>query len=393
MLEQGFAGGVFSESLEGGRAGARVELSAQCVRATTTAGGEVFEIPYSACKLERGGASGKMVFCRGEGGELCIFSEAKGFEQALRRSGRAWLEPAFAEISRRASAQRRRATLGSAVVILLVVAIVVAAPPLLRAGARAAVGALPFSVDVAVGGAVFDDMTRAALDDPKVEAATKALIGRLAPHAAIEGVDFRLRVVRDKRVNAFALPGGFMVVYTGLLERAEAPEQVLGVLAHEMAHVTERHGMKRIAETAGVLIAVQILLGDATGLVELAAEVLTVAVLSSYSREAEAGADAEGARLLHAAGVDPMELASFFDLLARAEEEGPGADLQVGWLSSHPEHEERIAAIAALAKELGPVEARPVEIDWPALRQALAKPSPPGESAPLEDDDAGRDRR
>ena len=125
-------------------------------------------------------------------------------------------------------------------------------------------------------------------------------------HAAAP-FDLRIQVVDAPQINAFALPGGQIVVYTGLLRKAARPEQVAGVIAHEMAHVTLRHGLRGIAKQVGVLVGVQVLTGDLSG---LAAQVATAAISNAYSRDAEREADAEGARMLAAAGIDPVLIAA-----------------------------------------------------------------------------------
>ena len=197
------------------------------------------------------------------------------------------------------------------------------------------------------------------------------VIARLRPHASEPDVDFRIRAVDSEEVNAFALPGGQMVVMGGLLEAAEGPEEVAGVLAHEMAHVTERHGLKGAAHGAGRWLALSLLIGDDSAWVALAGQAADVASGSAYSREQEAAADAEGARLMAAAGLDPTALARFFERLKQE----PGSELtgMASWISSHPEHDERIAHVRELAATLPTAPHRPLNVDWAAVRAAAAQ--------------------
>ena len=146
--------------------------------------------------------------------------------------------------------------------------------------------------------------------------------------------------------NAFALPGGYISVYTGLIEKSASYEELASVLAHEIAHVTMRHGVTRMVESVGVIAVLQLIFGDVGGLVGLAEELFTIAAINGYSRGHESEADEEGVRMMHAAGIDPSAAANFFRMLKESE---PGSDMPdvLAWVSTHPEHDERIAAIEA----------------------------------------------
>jgi predicted Zn-dependent protease len=139
-----------------------------------------------------------------------------------------------------------------------------------------------------------------------------------------------------------------------------------------MAHVTGRHGMRNVAHSAGIVLGLQLLLGDASGWVALAAEVGRLAMQNGYSRDQEAEADAEGARTMKAAGLNPEALAGFFESMKSVKgSELPGA---LGWLSTHPDHQTRIDHIHALARELPPSKARKLDVDWQAVKEAVRLP-------------------
>ena len=124
---------------------------------------------------------------------------------------------------------------------------------------------------------------------------------------------FELMVVDAPDVNAFALPGGFVVVNAGLLAEAETGEEVAAVLGHELSHVTLRHSTKRIAGGLGAAAA----LGLVLGVVDLGAPAYTLAHLSGlgYERAQEQEADAHGLELLVRAGISPLGMATFFERL------------------------------------------------------------------------------
>ena len=225
-----------------------------------------------------------------------------------------------------------------------------------------AVDAMPPSIDRELGDASYRQMDLGGpkVAIPVVDAAIADMVQRLAPHAA-KPFDFRIQIVEAETINAFCLPGGQIVVYTGLIRKATRAEQVAGVIAHEMAHATLRHGLRGMATQLGVVIGVQILTGDVTG---LAGQIATGALSNGYSREAEFAADAEGARMLAAAGIDPAGMAEFF---ASMESSGIPA-----WLSTHPDAQDRIAALQRLIPALPGPSHQPLACDWVQVQQALA---------------------
>ena len=150
-------------------------------------------------------------------------------------------------------------------------------------------------------------------------------------------------VLKDRSVNAFAAPGGHVVVLSGLIDEAKSGDEVAGVLAHEIAHVIHRHPMESLVRAMGLAALAEALSGD--GLGGTAAMLLAV---TAYSREAEAEADATAVALLEAAGYDPLGLTDFFGRMA-GEEKRSGAGLIPSYLSTHPPSEARVRMIENLA--------------------------------------------
>lgn len=158
--------------------------------------------------------------------------------------------------------------------------------------------------------------------------------------------DFRVYLAKNPEINAFALPGGIIVLNSGLILSATGPEQVAGVLAHEAAHVTLRHGLRQIIGTVGLFALVQALFGDATGLMAVLIDNSALLLTRKYSRDYEREADEAGWTYLTAAGIDPRGMISFFERLL--EETRTGENLPAGlgdalnFLSTHPATPERI---------------------------------------------------
>jgi beta-barrel assembly-enhancing protease len=195
--------------------------------------------------------------------------------------------------------------------------------------------------------------------------AVQAITDRLV--AAIEtnpGYEFDVTLVTSDLVNAAALPGGKIVVYSGLLAAAGSAEEVAGVLAHEICHVLHRDSLRQLIGRLGGGALLGLLLGggDLAGLAAQAGELDRLA----YGREQERAADRGGIALLARAGLPPRALPAFFERL-QAKEGGRLPE----FLSTHPDTAARIAELRQLAADTPVAEPRPLAIDWDAVRASL----------------------
>ena len=226
---------------------------------------------------------------------------------------------------------------------------------------RAALRALPHSVDKSVGEAALAGLDQHLLQPSTLDAAQQQRVrdaferalraqpsGSVPPHTL---------VFRSSRIgpNAFALPGGTMVLTDQLAKLFEGEPAVLtGVLAHELGHVQHRHGMRMVVQASVIGLVSSVVLGDFSGVLAGAPVMLGQ---QSYSRDAEREADAHSAAVLEAAGVSPAVMVAFFEKMnATRAESGRSAGREggaPGWLgiaiASHPADEERIAFFRAAA--------------------------------------------
>ena len=124
--------------------------------------------------------------------------------------------------------------------------------------------------------------------------------------------NFTFTIVNNAELNAFALPGGYIVIHSGLILTAESAEELLGVIAHEIAHVTEQHGVRNVIASAGTFAIVAALFGDISGISGAIATAAPLLINQSYSRDFEREADDVGYKLLVDANIDPRGLTRFF---------------------------------------------------------------------------------
>lgn len=180
---------------------------------------------------------------------------------------------------------------------------------------------------------------------------------RLAAQPEAGGYPYTFKVVYDKSINAFALPGGPTYVHTGLINAADNEAQVAGVLAHEIAHVALRHGTTQVtkANAANLILGLggAILGGGGSMLGQLAqlgAGLGANSLLLKFSRDAESDADIVGARIMAKAGYDPVEMARFFEKLEAQERRSGGSVPQ--FLSDHPSPGNRVKAVSAEVRSM-----------------------------------------
>lgn len=384
MNDTQFHGGVFSKELPHGRSGADIELARDRVIATTEDNRQ-FSLPYSDCKLSIGGASGRMVFCRSTDRELTVFCEDKRFVRMLEQESGGLLAQELDQMRQSQRKDRSSSRRWGAVVLVGLAISLVLGYFAIRYGATLAAQALPISIDQRIGKLAMSQMDFGGpeIHDPEIEEAIQQIVDRLAPHAAVPGFEYDVHIVRSDQINAFALPGGPIVVYTGLIEASDTPEQVAGVLGHEMAHVTLRHSMERIGQSLGIAAAIDLMIGNVEGIIAAGVGLFELASVNHYGRGQESAADAEGLRMLHAAKIDPHGLPKFFETLKEEHDDVPG---MLAWISTHPDHDTRIANLNAQIATLPTVEYEPLKLDWKKVQAAAASPTDDADG--VESDDA-----
>jgi Zn-dependent protease with chaperone function len=214
------------------------------------------------------------------------------------------------------------------------------------------------TLDRGHAGAAFE--CAAGSDKPPARAALSKLVNKLQ-NAASLGIPLSVTVVHRPESNAFAIPGGHIYVFEGLIDKASSPDELAGVLAHEIGHVAHRDGTRAILQQAGLSFLFGMMLGDFVGGGAVIIAARTV-LQSSYSREQEAAADAYGVALMSKAGGDPRALGTLLGKIGGATE--PGMKI----LRDHPDTQARVAAVNRLSPP-GPPDAPFISNeDWAALR-------------------------
>jgi Zn-dependent protease with chaperone function len=227
---------------------------------------------------------------------------------------------------------------------------------------------IPLQVDEAVGKlAITEAMTgKERCDDPRAKAAVQEVLDRLIKELDDPPFTYQIELVSDPTINAFAAPGGQLVVHSALLADSASADELAAVLGHELTHTNHRHGLKALAQEAGIQLVLAAVIGDASQAIQILAAGSHQLRGLQFSRDQEREADEEGARLMVKAGYDPQAAASFH---ARMADDAGGMDRYLSLLSTHPASAERVEDLKALATQLGhPDPHVPADPAWLEVR-------------------------
>ena len=221
------------------------------------------------------------------------------------------------------------------------------------------------------------------VQDPEVNRYINVLGDSIARLTSRGDLEWHFFVVNSREVNAFAVPGGYIYVNRGLIERARNLSELAGVLGHEIGHVVERHTIKQMQQQQGAQVGVTlgcVLLNVCgTEIAQAGINVAGGALFAKFSRDDEAQADEVGIANVVRAGISPKGIPEMFQILIDERQSNPGAvDL---WFGTHPTEESRIADTQAIISKIDPMILRSLTYDSPRFHDFKARvkslPDPP----------------
>lgn len=346
----------------------KVKVSAFGSSLEITGGPEALRVDALKCQLTAGGWDREsiQVTWSGTGGLFAISSTDRGATAEIGKIPH--FQTALDAASKVQKGARRSGRLGLSLValitllpVILLITILVFRDPIVDFVLKR----IPVTVDKEVG-KMFEGQflaSKEVVPENDATRAVKLIVDKLKAANADQRFEFKVSVQRNKEVNAFAAPGGLIVVYTGLIAEAGSAEEVAGVLAHEMAHATNRHSMRQMLYAGGVLPLAGMLIGqpDAAALFQSLGQLSEL----KFSRTQEEDADRTGFDTLIAAGIPTEGMARFFDRLSAMSGAPPS------FLSTHPSSADRANAIRARAKALATPATEPLPIDWDAVKASI----------------------
>ena len=218
--------------------------------------------------------------------------------------------------------------------------------------AFAAISQKEIDREVAAGRRVADNIEKEfeLLSDPAQVVRLVTILERLTNTLDVN-YPWQVKIIRREELNAFCLPGGFIYFFTGLVDKLRSDSELAAVMAHEIAHVTERHAMKQSARSSKLTIAnlVLILATGGAAAPAIAAQLASIAVMNSYSLEYEQEADVKGTKMLIEAGYSPAAVVTVMETFMAEEIKTPL--FNYGIYMSHPESRKRVEYLAKYLRD------------------------------------------
>lgn len=210
--------------------------------------------------------------------------------------------------------------------------------------------------------------TEKECNDTLVKAAIDSLADRICSKNKLERSNLKLHILEKDEVNAFALPDGHLVIYTGLIMDCENQEELAGVIGHEMAHIALNHVMKKLVKEFGLSALISITTGHGgSGTIQETAKTLSS---TAFDRKLERAADLKSVEYLQAASINPSP---FADFLNRMGEEG-GEIKALSWISTHPDSKERAEYIQESLRNKKIQDNPVLKLQtWERIQEALKK--------------------
>ena len=250
---------------------------------------------------------------------------------------------------------------------------------------------IPVSWEEKLGEKAFEAMFRKKppAPSPQMQNALDEITQRLLAPVEDQPYNFRIYIHPDKTFNAMALPGGIVVVFQGLIDHTESPEELAGVLAHEFQHVLQRHPTRNLARQIALSVVLAMIVGDTGNVMGLILEMAGQLGGLNYTRKMEIEADEKGMQMMLEAGVDPQGMISIFEKLTQqnnlkvfdAHKKNPPNKKSEGkadkdpqewreYFSSHPMGKNRLKMLNEIAdKKAGkPIQPLLPGMDWESMR-------------------------
>jgi predicted Zn-dependent protease len=177
----------------------------------------------------------------------------------------------------------------------------------------------------------------------------------------------RVIVVNDSTINAFAAPGGYIVLFRGLLEKTQTAEELAGVLAHELQHIFKHHVTRALIQHVSTGLLLAAITGDTSKATAYGLESARLLGILRYSRQSEEEADAAGMRMLLESGIDPKGMIAFYELLTKSTSETSSI---LKYLSTHPSTGDRIKNLKSLLEQSQPKSVKLLKgYDWSNIKK------------------------
>jgi len=336
---------------------------------SATADDQPESVPFSSLTVSAGGLDHDQLVVKwaGQNGKRTLYLKNPDVIRAFRETAPDYLGLPLAKVAEQVRQVRHRRRLAWSVVGGMILATVLG----LWLGSdllvEIAVSRIPVEWEQKLGESAYRDFLshQEVMKEGPAVAALGEMTQRMTAQIPDSPYKFEVTVVKSDVVNAFALPGGYVVVFTGLMKKAESGEEVAGVLSHELNHVLQRHGLERIVKNLGLMTVAAIVFGNQQGLVGMMKQLGVELFTLKFGREQETEADLTGLQLLQRAKIDPSGMIRFFERLSEKDEG------RMEWLSTHPMSTARAERLKTELAALPKNSPEPFKFDWKQVQVGL----------------------
>lgn len=232
---------------------------------------------------------------------------------------------------------------------------------------------MPPKWEVSFGNMAYKLMTdkKSELEDPLLEEMLKEVTAPLLAVVDQGSYQYNFHLINSPTVNAFSLPGGTIVIYTGLLQQVNSPEELAGILAHEISHVQLRHSITALGNKIGVSLFLVLLPGIFGDFNEELQELVPYLFELPFTRNQEEEADVNGLKLLIRANISPEGMLNFFQNLSKEE----NYESLVSLISTHPSSNDRLEKLKKLISESKPSEEKKLifPVNWQDVQKKVGE--------------------
>lgn len=209
--------------------------------------------------------------------------------------------------------------------------------------------------------------TEREINNQTVTNSIDSIVTRICKANEIERNNIKIHILYKTETNAFALPSGHLIIYSGLILAADNHAELSGVIAHEIAHIELHHVMEKLIKEIGLSVLVSMTTGNSGG--EILMETVKMLSSSAFDRSLETAADIQAVEYLIKANIDPEPFANFLYKLADEESESMK---YLSWISTHPDSKERAEYIIEYCRDKN-IKSHPVitQETWDNLKESL----------------------
>ncbi len=234
---------------------------------------------------------------------------------------------------------------------------------------------LPISIDKELGSRIAENFLskETVIKSKNAHTAVEKMAKKIIPKDSL--YTYKVYILKKSEVNAFALPDGHILIFSGLINQTRSPEQLAGVLAHEIGHIESRHGIRQIIRVLGIGYLISSAVGagiEGLEVPETISEIANILIYYKYSREFEKEADLTSIKLLRNAGMNPGGIIQFLETM----DKGKHTPEFLNWINSHPDFNARVKYLKEAYEKIDISHSKKQFVmsneEWLTLKSAVA---------------------